>query len=354
MKNNDLSFIPRLLPAWYEKNARRLPWREDKEPYHVWLSEIMLQQTRVEAVIGYYNRFLSALPTIRALAEVPDEQLMKLWEGLGYYSRARNLKKAAAQIQTQFGGVFPQTYDEIRLLPGIGPYTAGAVASICFGLPTPAVDGNVLRVYSRLTAWGENVDTQKAKNEATQALRPLYKKNLCGTLTQSLMELGACVCVPNGVPKCEACPLAAYCKANAAGTQIDFPVRGEKKKRKIIYKTVLVLRCGDCVAIQKRPASGLLAGLWEFPNFDAETAEAAADLEKAAAFAAALGVKPLDLVSRASYTHIFTHVEWRMTAFYFVCAAMPDTLHWPTEEELSKTYALPSAFRPFADALHPR
>ncbi len=347
---SDLSTAISLLPAWYRANARALPWRADTEPYHVWLSEIMLQQTRVEAVIGYYNRFLAALPTVRELAAVNEEALLKLWEGLGYYSRARNLKKAAEVIVNELGGAFPATYEEILSLPGVGPYTAGAIASICFEQPAPAVDGNVLRVFARLTRFGESIDTDAAKKQVREALLPFYTPGQCGALTQGLMELGATVCIPNGAPKCGLCPVSAYCAAYQQGDQDRFPVRGEKKRRKTVHKTVLLLRCGDRYAIKKRPARGLLAGLWEFPNADLPAGEVPTP-ETAAALASDWGARPLRLIARSAYTHIFTHVEWHMQAFFMECGDQPGCFTWATAEELARDYALPSAFRPFAALL---
>ena len=341
---NDLNQLPALLLPWYEKKKRDLPWRKDKDPYHVWLSEIMLQQTRVEAVVGYYHRFLSALPTIRSLAETDEETLLKLWEGLGYYNRARNLQKAAQVIVQQHGGTFPKTFDAIRALPGIGPYTAGAIGSICFDLPTPAVDGNVLRVFTRYCEDGANIDKQSTKAAVAQALRPVYRSPNCGAMTQALMELA------NGAPKCESCPLNASCKANRNATWMFYPVRDEKKARKTVFKTVLILQCGERFAIRKRPKTGLLASLWEFPNTDVlQTEQSLPDkaAQHALTLAAQLGAQPTDLVLQTGYTHIFTHVEWHMTGYLIRCRKMPDGFLWVTKEQLEHEYALPSAFRPF-------
>ena len=333
------------LPLWFAAQARPLPWRADADPYHVWISEIMLQQTRVEAVIGYYHRFLSALPTLHDLAGVEEEQLLKLWEGLGYYNRARNLKKAAQQIEAQHGGVFPRTYDAIRALPGIGPYTAGAIGSICFDLPTPAVDGNVLRVVTRFEADESNIDRERTKKEIAARLAPLYQPGLCGVMTQSLMELGACVCVPNGAPHCDRCPLAGACRS-ADGGWMRLPVRDAKKARRQIEKTVLILQCGDRVAIRKRKSTGLLANLWEFPNYDVPAAETPEAAQRAAEGLCGAAVALLD---EQHYTHIFTHVEWHMTAFRFDCGALPADCTAATAAELEHVYALPSAFRPFTE-----
>ena len=345
-----LEAIGRKLPPWYRENARALPWRENREPYRVWVSEIMLQQTRAEAVKEHYLRFLAALPDIRALAEVPDETLFKLWEGLGYYSRARNLKRAANEILTRFGGDFPTRYEDILSLPGIGPYTAGAIASVCFDVPTPAVDGNVLRVYARFAGYGGDITLDASKKEVSSALAPLYARGEPGVLTQSLMELGACVCVPNGAPKCGLCPLKEDCFSFQNGTTADYPVKSKKAPRRVQYKTVLILRCGDRFALQKRPAKGLLAGLWEFPNADAPSFEAVTP-ENAAAIAADCGCKPLALLYQTEYTHIFTHVEWRMRAFYLTCACAPGRFAWATANEIRASYALPSAFRPFFEGI---
>lgn len=349
----DLSlFLPEKLLPWYEQNKRDLPWRQTRDPYRVWVSEIMLQQTRVEAVLGYYRRFLSALPDIQALAAVEDDVLLKLWEGLGYYNRARNLKKAAQVIVSEHGGVFPKDYDAIRTLPGIGPYTAGAIGSICFGLPTPAVDGNVLRVFARLTALEDSIDKDQTKKSVTAALEQVYQTGHCAALTQSLMELGACVCLPNGAPKCALCPLQDDCLAYRNKNWTKFPVRSEKKGRRIEHRAVPVLRCGDRYAIRQRPKTGLLAGLWEFPGelLSPETTDEFA-LQTALKFAETAGAKPRELLQETGYIHIFTHIEWHMHVFLFECAAMPDCFTWATKDELERTFALPSAFRPCVEKL---
>jgi A/G-specific adenine glycosylase len=334
--------IPEYLLPWYQEHARDLPWRTDKNPYHVWLSEIMLQQTRVEAVKAYYIRFLEALPTIADLAQVEEERLLKLWEGLGYYNRAKNLKKAAITVMEDYQGIFPDTYEEILSLSGIGEYTAGAIASICFERPTPAVDGNVLRVYARVMEDFSNIDKQSTKRAVRDALEVVYLKGKCGLFTQSLMELGATVCVPNGVPKCELCPLQSICLARKNDTWSKLPVREEKKKRKIEYKTVFMLQCGDKIAIRKRTEKGLLAGMWEYPNITGTC-----DEQQAADVVTAWKVNPRELQKSMTYTHVFTHVEWHMKAYYFQCDTMTEEFVWVTQEELEKTVAIPSAFRGF-------
>lgn len=340
-----IAMFEALIP-WYEAHKRELPWRQDKEPYHVWLSEIMLQQTRVEAVKEYYRRFLTTLPTIADLAEAPEEQILKLWEGLGYYNRVRNLQKAAQMICADYSGVFPSEYAQIRSLSGIGDYTAGAIASICFDAPTPAVDGNVLRVYSRLLADDANIDLQTTKKHITRKLQETYPRKNPGIATQALMELGATVCVPNGAPRCDVCPVAEICQARKQDTWRNLPVRSEKKKRKIVDKTVFILLTEDTVALHKRSASGLLAGMWEFPNVDAKL-----DKQEAVTQVTGWQAEPVDLLMQTSYTHIFSHVEWHMTAYYIRCRKTNKKWKWVTKESLDETYALPSAFRPFREQI---
>ena len=333
---------------WYPNNHRDLPWRRDREPYHIWLSEIMLQQTRVEAVKAYYERFLAEVPDIATLARLPEERLMKLWQGLGYYRRAANLKKAAEVMVSSHGGEFPVTYEEIRALPGIGDYTAGAIASLCFSMPYPAVDGNVLRVYARCLMYDEDIAKDSTKKNVTKELSEIYKTGDPETLTQSLMELGATVCVPNGAPQCDSCPLSEICLAHKKGVEQNYPKKTAKAARKIEERTVAILISKDRVAIKKRPAKGLLSGMWEFPNV---LTDKKSDANRASEFATSLGANPERILMQKSYRHIFTHVEWHMTAYYFACRKMPDDLTWVTSEELRDTYAMPSAFLPFTEEL---
>ncbi|MBS6367007.1 MAG: A/G-specific adenine glycosylase [Clostridiales bacterium] len=334
--------LPDRLLGWYRQNKRDLPWRADQDPYHVWLSEIMLQQTRVEAVKAYYTRFLQALPTIGALAQADDELLHKLWEGLGYYTRVRNLKKAAQQIVTQYGGQFPRTHDEILRLAGIGPYTAGAIGSICFDLPTPAVDGNVMRVITRLTARADPIDLPATRKDITQKLSSVYPAGACGDFTQSLMELGATVCGPNGAPACLLCPLSDLCRARQAGQQTLYPVKSAKKARRIEPRTVYLLRCDGRIALQKRPSRGLLAGLWELPN-ELGACSAQQALERAAQ----MQLSPYELVKSVHAVHIFTHIEWQMCCYEILCRTASDAFTWVYPQALQQAYALPTAFRIF-------
>lgn len=334
------------LVEWYPEHARALPWREDNEPYHIWISEIMLQQTRVEAVKAYYKRFLAELPAIGDLAEVKEERLMKLWEGLGYYNRARNLKKTAITIMKERDGMFPDTYEDILSLPGIGEYTAGAIGSICFDLPTPAVDGNVLRVYSRIMEDDSNIDKTAVRKKVRAELERVYPEGKCGIFTQSLMELGATVCIPNGEPKCKECPVSDICLAGKHNTWKRLPVREIKKKRSIEDKTVFMMICGDRIAVRKRPEKGLLSGMWEFPNVSGILNE-----QQAADVATEWNTAPQQMKMSLKYTHIFSHVEWRMTAYYLMCKKMCPEFKWVTLQELDSKIAIPSAYKAFRDSL---
>lgn len=333
------------LLKWYAEHARILPWRDNPAPYRVWISEIMLQQTRVSAVMPYYERFLRVLPDVSALAEVSDEALMKLWEGLGYYNRARNLKKAACIIMDEYSGALPVSFDALKSLPGIGSYTAGAVASIAFGIPVPAVDGNVLRVISRVTGSREDIADAKVKRRMEEHVSAILPRAAAGDFNQSLMELGATVCLPNGAPLCEKCPLAFLCEAYQNGLTDEIPVKAAKKKRRIEQRTIFVLLSGGCVALCKRGETGLLAGLWEFPNADGELTPT-----EAAAFLQQHGGEVCEILPLASAKHIFTHIEWHMTGYLVKTPEKAASFTWCTADELRETYALPSAFRAYTKA----
>ncbi len=333
-----------LLP-WYEENKRELPWRQDKDPYHIWLSEIMLQQTRVEAVKGYYARFLAEIPSVSALANADDELLQKLWEGLGYYSRVRNLKKAAQKIEEQHGGKFPETYDEILALPGIGPYTAGAICSIAFGKPTPAVDGNVLRVIARLTDDDTPIDTPAYQKQVREALAKVYPAE-AGAFTQALMELGATVCGPNRKPDCESCPCNSICKAKKSGRAESLPVKSPKKDKKLEKKTVFILRCGDCYALEKRPDTGLLASLWQFPNLAGHL-----DTQQVLSAVKDMTLRPVEIEKILNRQHIFTHIRWEMRGVYMEVKEAGGEFSWFTAGEIRQNAALPTAFRQFFELI---
>ena len=337
----DLRLIVQPLLDWYAQNKRVLPWRENTDPYRVWVSEIMLQQTRVEAVKGYYTRFLQALPTVEALASCPDDRLMKLWEGLGYYSRARNLKKAAIQIMERHGGVFPRKYEEVLVLPGVGAYTAGAICSICYDAPTPAVDGNVLRLTARLCNDPTPIDLPAQKAKVTAALAAVYPER-AGDFTQALMELGATVCGPNRKPDCERCPCRDFCLGAKLGTAEQLPVKTEKQKRRQEDKTVLILSCDGSYALEKREDKGLLAGLWQFPNVSGRltAGEAVVAAEK-------MGLKVREITRIAEKKHIFTHIQWNMQGVYMEVAEQAGDFAWFTAQRLQQQAALPTAFRQF-------
>ena len=335
-----MNFSEQLL-EWYDRTGRQLPWRGQTDPYCVWVSEIMLQQTRAEAVIPRYTAFLREFPDVAALAGAEESRVLKAWEGLGYYSRARNLHRAAKCV-SQMGGAFPSTAEELKKLPGVGAYTAGAIASICFELPAPAVDGNVLRVVSRVMADGACVSKQAVKDEYGARLAEIYPAGACGDFTQSLMELGATVCLPNGEPRCEACPVAGLCRARSEGTQRRYPVKEAKKPRRVEKLTVFRLVCGERCAVRKRADAGLLAGLWELPNVPGflEAPEALELLET-------WGVQPRELVRMHEKTHIFTHVEWQMRCFTVLCQSEGGGFLWADPARFARDVALPTAFRRF-------
>lgn len=344
-KMDSLGAIVTPLLGWYDQNARILPWRENPEPYWVWVSEIMLQQTRVEAVKPYYERFLTALPDVGALAQAPEEQLLKLWEGLGYYNRVRNLQKAAQVMVEKYNGQVPPSFEALRELPGIGEYTAGAISSIAFNFPVPAVDGNVLRVTSRLKASRDDILDPKVKKRTEQEIREIIPSR-AGDFNQALMELGATVCVPNGMALCEKCPLSQLCQANQQGIVMELPVKAEKKPRRIEERTVFLLVSGGKAALRKRPKKGLLAGLWELPG-----TEGSLSPEEAASCLNQWGVPTASLQELGTAKHIFTHVEWRMTAYVAITDQKPDSFSWASRQELENGYALPFAFKAFTGRL---
>ena len=333
--------LPDALLPWYHSHKRDLPWRRDKDPYHIWLSEIMLQQTRVEAVKGYYGRFLENIPQIADLAKAEDDLLHKLWEGLGYYSRVRNLKIAAQKIMTEYHGVFPTTYSEVFALPGIGEYTAGAICSIAYNMKTPAVDGNVLRVVSRITNDDAPIDQISTKRKVNNALREIYPDE-AGDFTQALMELGATVCVPNGTPDCEICPCKTFCLAHKNGTEQTLPVKSAKRPRRREKMTLFVMRCGDRYALQKRPNKGLLAGLWQFPNVQGHL-----NIEESIKQVEQYGLQTKEIIRQVEKKHIFTHIEWEMCGVYLEVENINDAFVWHTAEEVRQQAALPTAFRQF-------
>lgn len=370
--NYDLEQLVKPLQTWFKGNARVLPWRENPTAYYVWISEIMLQQTRVEAVKPYFDRFIRELPDIVALAECPEDKLLKLWEGLGYYNRVRNLQVAAQQILEQYDGIIPCEYKELLKLKGIGSYTAGAIASIAYGKPVPAVDGNVLRVISRVTA--DNSDIMK------QSVRSHMEEKLCGLMTmqgtevipsifnQALMELGATVCLPNGVPHCKVCPWHDLCEARKQDKIVELPVKKKAKARRIEEKTVFIIKDGEKLALHKRPKKGLLAGLYELPNTEGYLSE-----QEALEYIKRQGYTPIRIQPACEAKHIFSHVEWHMKGYVvFIQAqefatgvnqgcdktkinnaseAMQDWLFMDVEET-KQNFAIPSAFVKYTEYLN--
>ena len=346
-----LTAIVAPLLVWFHTKKRTLPWRDDPQPYHVWVSEIMLQQTRVTAVLPYFTRFVTALPNVAALADAPEDVLLKLWEGLGYYSRVRNLKKAAQIILREHNGIIPRDFPTLLTLPGIGRYTAGAISSIAYGAPCPAVDGNVLRVLTRLTASPCDIMKEHTRREAEKAVAAILPAD-AGAFNQALMELGALVCLPRGAARCDICPLARLCRAQTSGTTASFPVKAPKKPRRIEQRTVLLMERDGLIAIDRRPAKGLLARLWELPNFAGSLTRA--DIRRLIKEA---GGKLLSLKSLPPARHIFTHVEWQLTGWHLTLASddmaeasasrasapFPPLL-WVTSQEAVRRYGIPAAF----------
>lgn len=354
---DSLDRIAKPLLAWYDAGRRILPWREEPTPYHVWLSEIMLQQTRVEAVKPYYDRFLQELPDIGSLAAVEEEKLLKLWEGLGYYNRARNLKKAAEILVSEYGGEMPGDYEKIQALPGIGSYTAGAISSIAFGRVRPAVDGNVLRILSRLRADDRDILNAKVKQSVEEELLDVMPADRSGEFNQALMELGAMVCIPNGAPRCGECPWEDICLARAEGRTAEFPRKAKKKPRSIEDKTILVIQDAGRVALRKRPATGLLAGMYEFPSLEGHCGET-----EIGAYLKEIGLIPIRIQELPPAKHVFTHKEWHMTGYLIrvdeLAVKEPGQemqgLVFVEPEQTRTEYPIPSAFAAYAEQVEMR
>lgn len=346
--------IPKPLLKWYDESRRFLPWREDPTPYHVWVSEIMLQQTRVEAVKPYYERFMKALPDIKSLAEAEEERLLKLWEGLGYYNRVRNLQKAAIRICEEYGGEMPSDYDSLLALSGIGSYTAGAIASIAFGKKVPAVDGNVLRVLSRISMLEEDILLPKVKKQMEEELLEVMPDRP-GDFNQAMMEIGAMVCVPGGKPHCTECPLQDICKAHKEGCETEYPKKGIKKARSIEKKTVFLVQDEGRTALHKRPDKGLLASLYEFPNI-----EGYLTASKVKTYFSERGLHILRIVPLPDAKHIFSHKEWHMRGFLVKVDELSkrdevfEKEKWilAGTNEVEDKYPIPSAFSAYTDYLY--
>ncbi len=343
MKETDYADIVSPLLAWYAANGRDLPWRNTRDPYRIWLSEIMLQQTRVEAVKDYYARFLKTLPTIADLAAAPEEKLLKLWEGLGYYSRVRNMQKAARTVIEDFGGSLPADHDALLSLSGIGPYTAAAVSSIAFSIPRAVVDGNVLRVFTRICADETDIGDPRFKKKVGEKLDAIIPHSDPGAFNQAMMDLGAMVCAPAQVPRCDVCPLSSLCRAHLSHTETSYPVKSSKKPRKTEKMTVFLIRDGERYAIRKRKNGGLLAGMYEPPHADGWLNE-----EEALIFIKGLHLDPMHIERIEDARHVFTHKEWHMIAYEvrvgFPATGQPQELIFADRSMLQWTYPLPSAF----------
>lgn len=343
LENPCLYELAEPLVSWYRVHRRNLPWRNTGNPYHIWVSEIMLQQTRVEAVRPYYDRFLKEFPTVKELADAREDKLLKVWEGLGYYNRVRNMQKAAKQIMIDHHGKFPDTYEEILSLAGIGSYTAGAITSFAYGQRKPAVDGNVLRVITRITADDSDIMKQSTKKHIEEELQEVIPKEAAGDFNQGLIELGATVCVPNGEPQCARCPVQHICEARKQGRISQLPVKTKAKERKIEKKTILVFYDNDKIAISKRPGKGLLAGLYELPGIPGHLNQ-----REVTEYSKSIGLMPVRIKKLSDAKHIFSHVEWHMTGY----AVQVDELEKTNEkgflfihpDEIRDAYPIPAAY----------
>ena len=338
------------LLKWYDTCRRILPWREEPDAYSVWVSEIMLQQTRVEAVKPFYTRFMDALPDIEALASCEEDRLLKLWEGLGYYNRVRNMQKAARIVAEEYGGRMPSDYEKLLKLPGIGPYTAGAVASIAYGIPVPAVDGNVLRVLSRVTADYEDIMKPSMRRKMEEQIMEIIPPDNAGKFTPALMELGAIICVPNGAAKCGECPLKDMCLAREKGIVTELPQKAAKKPRRIEQKTVFVLKDGEKAAIRKRPKKGLLPGLYELPNTEGHLG-----MDEVVQFVKEQGMSPIRVKRLSDSKHIFSHVEWQMIGYAVWIEELEkkpeDGLIFVEPQRTEREFPIPAAFGAYTDYL---
>jgi A/G-specific adenine glycosylase len=331
------------LLKWYDLNSRKLPFRTDPTPYRVWISEIMLQQTRVDTVLPYFERFMQEIPNIQVLANISDDKLLKLWQGLGYYNRAKNLKKAAAIILDDYNGIFPSDSTLLQNLPGIGPYTAGAIASIAFGKKTAAIDGNVLRVISRIIANTRSIDNISVKKEIELIVYNSLPAYRIGDYNQALMELGATICLPYEQAKCTACPVDSLCEAYRQNIVSTLPVREKKKPRQIELRTVYVIK-NDCTyALLQRPKNGLLSGLYELPNVLGHDT-----INKSKLLLNSWDIDIDTIIPLKSSKHIFTHIEWQMIAYLVHAKNMKSNKFiWATKEEVANIYSIPSAFKAY-------
>ncbi|MDR5658789.1 A/G-specific adenine glycosylase [Serpentinicella sp. ANB-PHB4] len=346
MEKTNIVFIQKNLVEWFRKNQRVLPWRQTKNPYYIWISEIMLQQTKVDTVIDYYNYFITKFPTVEDLAQAKEEDVLKVWEGLGYYSRPKNMMKAARVVKETYDGQMPKSYKGLISLPGIGPYTAGAVASIAYNIAVPAIDGNVLRVFSRLFNISEDITLNNTKKNFEIIGQDVVPVNSPGDFNQGLMELGALICVPRK-PRCTECPLTTQCKAYALNIQTVLPVKTKKKKQKVQPVEVGLVTHEDKILITKRPTTGLLSDLWALPIVETDQ-----NLEAGISIGSELehifNLKVIKARPILQDKHVFTHIKWEMTLFQVDIEKRIEVdypkMKWVTKEALEE-YPLPTAVR---------
>lgn len=339
LKDFSIEEFQEQLLHWFERNLRDLPWRRDRDPYKIWVSEIMLQQTRVDTVIPYFERFMEKFPTLETLSDAPEDDVIKLWEGLGYYSRARNLHAGVREVRENYGGQVPDTPEEISKIKGIGPYTAGAILSIAYGKPEPAVDGNVMRVLSRLLQIEEDIQKVKTRKQFEQVIREIIAKHNPSYFNQALMELGALVCTPKS-PKCGNCPVSAHCVARANGAEEQLPIKGKAKPPKPVQISAAFVEKNGCFLIRKRPEQGLLAGLWELPNVEGDGQALENHLSQT------LGIIPRDFTPLLEHQHTFSHLQWNM-AVYYVKPVNEEKIvpgEWISWEKLEK-FAFPVSYQ---------
>ena len=343
---SQIRLFQRKILSWYKKSRREMPWREEPTPYRIWISEIMLQQTRVDTVIPYFNNFMSRYPTVESLASSEENELMKYWEGLGYYSRIKNIRKTAIELVQNHQAKLPESFEELLKLKGIGEYTASAIASEAFGVKVPAVDGNVFRVFARLTGFREDIREAKSQEKLKVAVREVLPEKEIGDFNQGLIELGALICIPKGSPKCELCPVKEFCGSYRDNLQDEIPFRSKARKRTVQERTVFLIQCGDRFAVRKRDEGTLLEGLFEIPN-----REGFYTPEEGKSVVEEMGFTVKDLHMIRDKKVVFTHIEWILQGYYFHVVEENNAFLFETKENLLKNYALASAFIGYLDLM---
>lgn len=332
--------------SWYWSHRRSMPWRENPLPYYIWISEIMLQQTRVETVIPYFERFIRRYPDIPSLAASPEDELLKYWEGLGYYQRVRNLRTTALELVANHGGRLPETYGELLRLKGIGEYTAGAIASEAFGKKVAAVDGNVFRVMARLTGCEEDIRDRRVMNRLRERTEELLPDENTGDFNQGLIELGALICIPKGSPKCGICPVKRHCSAYERDIQDMIPLRSRNKDRRVEERTVLLFQWENRFSVSRRKDGILLGGLYEIPN-----EEGFYDQEEVLSLSENLGAQVISIEELKERKFLFTHIEWRLKGYLMKIREPHGDYIFETLEELKKNYTLATVFRGYLEEI---